>query len=179
MPASSPAPSSALRSEALQRASYISLLALLGQSKMWAGKPWLELPRLCNVVLYKVIIYTNYRIHLPYVRTDACFTSTPFVGQEKESCLPMRESRIYKKKKGGGQLLLHSFRWKRGQQSSQAHFRLKEEQRELYCKQLCVQPWFPGKMGMLVLFFKCSITQCALYIGKAWPIRKHPDSSLF
>lgn len=159
MPASSPAPSSALRSEALQRASYISLLALLGQSKMWAGKPWLELPRLCNVVLYKVIIYTNYRIHLPYVRTDACFTSTPFVGQEKESCpvfLWGNPESTKKKKGGGNQLLLHSFRWKRGWQSSQAHFRLKEEQRELYCKQLCVQPWFPGKMGMLVLFLSAA-----------------------
>lgn len=65
---------------------------------MRPGKPWVELPRLCNACPLQSIIYIKYRIHFPYFLIDTCFVSTPFAGQEKESCLPVREYRLYRKK---------------------------------------------------------------------------------
>lgn len=145
---------------------------------MWAGKPWVELPRICNACPLQSIIYSKYRIHFPCVLIDACFMTTPVVGKEKESCLPMRESRIYRKRKKNQLLLLHSCSWKRGRQN-QAHFRLKEEQTNLYCKQLCVQPWFPGKTSFLhagTFFFQVQHRSiCLIY----WQSLANQETSWF
>lgn len=59
-------------------------------TKIWAGKHWLELSRLYVTVVHsQSVIYTKYKIHYPYILTDACFTSTLFVWTRKESCLPV------------------------------------------------------------------------------------------
>lgn len=117
-------------------------------------KPQVGLPWLCNACPLPSTIYTKYRIHFPFILTDTCFTSTPFVTTRKEvlsSCEGIQNLLQRERKKNQ---LLQSFSWERDGQS-QAHFRLS-------CKQLCVQPWFPGKLFFYWLVLSFQVQYCSM-----------------
>lgn len=149
-------------------------------STIGAGKHWLELPRLYVTAVHSQSgIYTKYKIHFSlHFQLMLALDQLPLFGQERNPSPCERNLESIQK----NQPLLSNFSLGKGRKPHQVHLRLKEKKKKKIALHIIV--WvtlIPGKKSFKCWYIcaGCSITQCTLRIGKAYPIRKHPGSSLF
>lgn len=97
-------------------------------SKIWAGKHWLELPRLYVTVVHsQSVIYTKYKIHFfPTFSLMLALDQLPLFGRERNPSPCERDLESIKK----DQPFLCSCSLVKGRKPHQVHFRLKEKQKK-------------------------------------------------